>query len=135
MAAALGVEMRLPTVSPQPYTHLAFEGLEFAKDHGGADEYNSGVMRAFFQRSEDIGQVEVLAQVAAAAGLNEAAFREALTRGSYGERVAELLRYAVETMQVRAVPLFVIGNERLSGVQRSETLRATIDRQIKSAEG
>ena len=34
MAARLGVEIRLPDVSPQPYTRLAFEGLEFAKDNG-----------------------------------------------------------------------------------------------------
>src|SRR5205807_5099896 len=54
LAEKLGVEIKLPTVSPQPYTSLAFQGLEFAKDHGHADAYNDAVFRAFFQHSRDI---------------------------------------------------------------------------------
>ena len=34
LARRMGVEIRLPSVTPQPYTRLAFEGLEFAKKHG-----------------------------------------------------------------------------------------------------
>jgi predicted DsbA family dithiol-disulfide isomerase len=90
----MGVEIRLPAVSPQPHTRLAFEGLEFAKDHGAADEYNSGVMRAFFQRSEDIGDPEVLTQIASTAGLQADAFRSALQERTYADRVARLLRHA-----------------------------------------
>ena len=52
MAARMGVDIKLPTVSPQPYTRLAFEGLEFAKENGRAEAYNSAVMRGFFRFAE-----------------------------------------------------------------------------------
>src|SRR3982750_551118 len=89
LAERMGVEIRPPAVSPQPYTRLAFEGLEFAKDRGAADEYNSGVMRAFFQRGEDIGDPEVLTQIASTAGLQTDAFRSALEQRIYTDRVAQ----------------------------------------------
>ena len=124
LAERMGVRIRLPEVSPQPYTRLAFEGLEFAKDHGAADEYNSGVMRAFFQRSEDIGDPAVLTSVASAAGLPPDAFRSALDQRTYSDRVALLLRHATEEVGVTGVPLFVIGNQRLSGVQSKTALES-----------
>jgi Predicted dithiol-disulfide isomerase involved in polyketide biosynthesis len=34
MAERMGVPMTLPRVSPQPYTHLAFEGYQHAKENG-----------------------------------------------------------------------------------------------------
>jgi hypothetical protein len=55
IARRMGVDIKLPQVSPQPYTRLAFEGLEFAKDRDKGDEYNDRVMRAFFQESRNIG--------------------------------------------------------------------------------
>jgi predicted DsbA family dithiol-disulfide isomerase len=129
LAERMGVPIRLPAVSPQPYTRLAFEGLEFAKDHGAADEYNSGVMRAFFQRSEDIGDPEVLTRIASGAGLEPNAFRSALEQRTYADRVARLLRHASEEVQVTGVPLFVIGNQRLTGVQSKTALESAIERQ------
>jgi predicted DsbA family dithiol-disulfide isomerase len=127
LAAAMGVDIRLPSVSPQPYTRRAFEGLEFAKGHGRAHEYNSAVMRAFFQRSEDIGNPDVLAEIAAEAGLDAEAFRRALDTRKYESRVGELLRHATEEVGVTGVPLFLIGDVRLSGVQSRERLELAID--------
>src|ERR1700736_4890236 len=34
IAERMGVPIALPPVSPQPYTHLAFEGYQFAREHG-----------------------------------------------------------------------------------------------------
>jgi predicted DsbA family dithiol-disulfide isomerase len=124
------VEIHLPDVSPQPYTRLAFEGLEFAKEQGAGDAYNSAVMRAFFQRSEDIGQPEVLTRAAAGAGLDAEAFRTALDKHVYAARVEDLLRHAREDVRVTGVPLFVIGNRRFSGVQPGQTLEAAIQAEL-----
>ena len=132
LAERMVVAIRLPSVSPQPYTRLAFEGLEFAKDHGAADEYNSGVMRAFFQQSQDIGDPEVLTRIASEAGLQPDAFRSALDQRIYADRVARLLRHANEEVQVTGVPLFVIGNQRLSGVQSKAALESVIERESSS---
>src|SRR5690242_21014771 len=127
LAERLGIPIRLPAVSPQPYSRLAFEGLEFAKDHGAADEYHSGVMRAFFQHSENIGDPEVLARIASAAGLGADAFRIALEQRTYADRVSRLLRHTNEEVGVTGVPLFVIGNQRLMGLQSKAALESAIE--------
>jgi predicted DsbA family dithiol-disulfide isomerase len=132
LAARMGIEIRLPAVSPQPYTRLALEGLEFAKGHEAGGQYNGAVMRAFFQRSEDIGNPEVLTYLASTVGLNAEAFAKSLKDRSYAERTRELLRYAVETVKVAGVPLFLIGDVRLSGVQSRQTLESVIQRQLSA---
>ena len=130
LAEKLGLQMKLPTVSPQPYTRLAHEGMEFAKDHGKADAYAHAVFAAFFQRSEDIGKIEVLSRIAGGLGLNADTFRRALEEGAYRERTRDLLRQARMQM-VTAVPTFVIGRQRVSGLYPAEALRQIFDEQMK----
>lgn len=127
MAERLGAEIRLPAVSPQPYTRLAFEGLQYAKDHGKAGEYNDRVFRAFFQESRDIGRAEVLAELASEIGLDGADFRRALQAGEYRERHRRALEHAYGERRVRAVPLFVVGNRLLEGWQPAEALERAIE--------
>ena len=126
LAQRLGVEIRLPAVSPQPYTRLAFEGLEFAKDKGKGNEYNDRVMRAFFQESRDIGSPEVLAELASDAGLDATEFAQALANREYAARVQQLLQHAYQEMRISGVPLFVIGGQVLTGLQSVETLSGAI---------
>lgn len=132
MAARMGVEIRLPQVSPQPYTRLAFEGLEFAKEHGAGDQYNSAVMRAFFQRSEDIGDRAVLTDIASNAGLDAAAFQEALETRAFASQVERLLEHAYNDLGISGVPFFLVGTRQLYGVQSKEALEAAIDRELSA---
>ena len=133
LAARLGVDIKLPKVSPQPYTRLAFEGLEFAKDRGKGDEYNDRVMRAFFQESQDIGDREVLARLAAEAGLPAEEFLQSLDSHEYADRVEKLLHHAQAEMGVTGVPMFVIGEQMLTGLQSKEALAAAIDEAERSS--
>ena len=64
LARQLGIEIRLPSVSPQPYSRLAFEGSLFAKQKGKLREYNHAVFCAFFQEDRDIGRIDVLRELA-----------------------------------------------------------------------
>jgi predicted DsbA family dithiol-disulfide isomerase len=130
MAEKLGVYMKLPTVSPYPYTNLAFQGLEFAKDHGKADEYNDAVFRAFFQQSRDIGRIDVLADIAKEVGLDPEQFRAALEQGTYRDRVQQLLRTAYERVGVTVVPTMIIGRQRLEGLYPAETMRQVIESEL-----
>lgn len=133
IAAQMGVEIRLPTVSPQPYTRLAFEGLEFAKEQGMADAYNSGVMKAFFQKDLDIGDLEVLTAIAGEVGLDAAEFEQALATGEYSEAHRKLLQHAYEEEGVTGVPLFVIGTRVLPGLQSKEALETAIAKELKAS--
>jgi predicted DsbA family dithiol-disulfide isomerase len=130
MAEKLGVYMRLPTVSPYPYTNLAFQGLEFAKDQGKSDEYNDAVFGAFFQQSRNIGRVDVLSDITKEVGLDSEQFRGALERGAYRDRVQQLLQTAYERIRVTAVPTMIIGRHRLEGLYPAETMRQVIESEL-----
>ena len=134
LAERLGVQMKLPSISPYPYTNLAFQALEFAKGHGKADEYNDAVFRAFFQQSRDIGNPDVLAEIAQEVGLDAKALRIALEQGAYRERVQQLLHTAYERVGVTAVPTMIIGRQRLEGLYPAETIRQVIDSEIAREE-
>src|SRR4051794_16348456 len=85
IARRMGVPITLPQVSPQPYTHLAFEGFQFAKEHGLGNEYNHRVLTAFFVEGQDIGQIDVLAKLAGEVGLDPKEFEKALWTRKYRE--------------------------------------------------
>jgi predicted DsbA family dithiol-disulfide isomerase len=126
IAQQLGVPIKLPTVSPQPHSHLAFEGYQFAREHGKGNEYNHRVLTAFFVDSQDIGDIGVLTKLAGEVGLNEREFEAALRSRKYQETHQRALRHAYEEAGVTGVPLFVIGNRVLTGLQSRETLEAVI---------
>jgi predicted DsbA family dithiol-disulfide isomerase len=130
LAQKLGVEIKLPRVSPQPYTRLAHEGMEFAKGQGKADVFAYALFAGFFQRSEDIGKIDVLSRIAAGVGLNAAEFAAALEQGIYREQTHDLLRQSRMQM-ITAVPTFLIGRQRVSGLYPTETLAQIVDQQLK----
>lgn len=131
MAERMGVKMVLPKVSPQPHTHLAFEGYQFAKEHGKGNQYNHRMFTAFFQDEQDIGDAEILTNLAGEIGLNENEFREALASGRYKEVHQKALHHAYNEVNVTAVPTFVIGDRVLRGLYTQDTLEKVIDEQIK----
>ena len=120
---------------PQPHTHLAFEGYQYAKEHGKGNQYNDRVLKAFFVEGQDIGQVEVLTKLAGEVGLDEEEFEEALRTRKYKAAHQQALCHAYEEAGIQAVPTFVIGGAKLSGMQSKETLQAVIDEEIKAGVG
>lgn len=121
LASRFGVDIKLPSVSPQPHTELAWEGYQFAREHGKASEYNERMLQAFFQEDQDIGDPDVLTRLAEDIGLDPSRYRQALEQRRYRQRHQQALQEA-NAMQVTAVPTIVIGTRRLSGVQPSEVL-------------
>lgn len=132
-AAKFGVHMVMPAVSPQPHTHLAFEGFQYAKEHGKADEYNHRVFTAFFQESQDIGDIDVLTKLAGEVGLNEEAYREALVTRKYKEIHQQALHHAYHEADITAVPTFFIGRYKIPGLLPQEMLEKVIDEEMEYA--
>ena len=130
----MGVPINLPPVSPQPHTDLAFEGYQYAKQHGKGNEYNHRVLEAFFVEGKDIGQMDVLTRLAGEVGLNEKEFEEALRTRKYREAHRRALRHAYEEAGVTGVPMFLIGDQVLTGLQDRETLEAVIEEERKGRE-
>ncbi|GAA1720964.1 DsbA family protein [Kribbella yunnanensis] len=133
MARQLGVDITLPTVSPQPYTHLAFEGYQYAAAHDKGTEYTHRMFQAFFQEDQDLGNPDVLQALAAEIGLDAPAFRKALDNRTYREKHQDALREA-EAHQIQSVPTILVGNTRIEGVPTPFELRkAILDAQAEQA--
>lgn len=134
MARRMGVDITLPTVSPQPWTGPAFEGYQYAAEHGRAAEYTPRMLRAFFQENRDIGRLDVLADIASELGLDKAGFTEALTAGTYTRTHQKALRTA-KAYGVSVAPTIIIGERhRIEGVPAVGQIRkAVLDIQIEQA--
>lgn len=112
----LGIDMKFPPkVIPRPYTRLAFEGYHFAKEQGKGDIYNNLMYTAYFTDEKDIGDMEVLVQIAGLAGLDPRDFRKALEEGVYTLVQKEAVRYAKNDLDVHSVPTIFVGNTRING--------------------
>jgi predicted DsbA family dithiol-disulfide isomerase len=125
VAERFGVKLKLPSVSPQPYTALAWQGYQFARANDRGHPYNDLVLRAFFQEDQDIGRIEVLAQIALRAGLDPVDFEAALREGRYREAHENALSMA-RAQGISAVPAFRIGERWLHGVQEVRVLERAL---------
>ncbi len=134
MAERMSVEILLPDVSPQPHTHLAFEGYQYAKEQGKGNEYNDLMLRAFFQKGLDIGDLDVLVKLAGEIGLDEAEYREALETHKYREAHQQALHHAYNEAKITAVPTLFVGDTRVPGLVPKDTLEKLIDAEIQKGD-
>lgn len=106
---------------------LALEAAEFAVDHGeGAEVFHREVFEAYFERLEDIGQVDTLVRLGEGAGLPGEDLRRALKDGIYRERVEEAVEGA-RLAGVRSVPTFIFDEQyAIVGAQEYDTFQAVM---------
>lgn len=126
MAERLGVPIVLPKVSPQPHTHLAFEGYQYAKEQGKGNDYNDRMLRAFFQEEQNIGDIEVLTKLAGEIGLDQVQYRDALETRKYKEVHQAALKEAYGN-NITAVPAFIIGDTQVAGLRSKEDFEEIIN--------
>lgn len=124
-AERMGIPIKLPTVSPQPYTRDAFLGLQYAAEQGKGTAYVDAVLKAFFQQDRDIGDLEVLLDIAESISLDLQAFEAAMNSKDRQERHEAALEYA-HNVGIRAVPSIAVGTRLYSGMPESSSLRAEI---------
>jgi len=126
LAEKLGMAMNLPPV--QPRSRLAHEAAWWAGTKGRFDDFNAAVFQAFFQRGEDIGQIDVLLQLASELSLDSDSLRMALASKEFTEIVLTDERDA-QKLGIQAVPSFVVDRgATASGVQSLAMLQALIQR-------
>jgi predicted DsbA family dithiol-disulfide isomerase len=128
LAQKLGVEMNLPPV--QPHTHLAFEGFQYAKSRGLANEYNHRMFEAFFVEGKDLGEIDVLTELAGEVGLDRDEYREAVESRRFKEAHQQALKEAGE-QNITAVPTFFIGDQKLQGLYPADRLEAIIKSELE----
>ena len=82
---------------------------------------------AFFRENQDIGDIDVLTQLAGEMGLNGKEYRESLVTRKYKEAHQKALQDANEEAEITAVPTFIIGDTKVAGIRSKETLEQIID--------
>ena len=109
-------------------SRLAFEGLEFAEDHGRAWPYVRAVFDALWLEGRNISDPEVLHQAAEDAGLDGGELVEALRERRFTER---MITSAAQTVRlgVTATPTLIIGKKRVNGWHYHEVLRTVAEEQ------
>ena len=121
MAADSGIDMKRPPLIPN--TRKAHEATEFAREHGRLLEFHRAVFRTYWTDERNIGDIEVLCDVAASCGLGPDALREALADGRYTGEVEDQMRWA-RKVGVTGVPTVIFeGRFAVVGAQDYEVFR------------
>lgn len=123
MAERLGIPIKLPNISPQPHTGLAFEGYQYALSQGQGPAYTHRMFTAFFQEERNIGELSVLTELAEELRFEALDFRHALESRKYRELHRQALRHAQEEMHITVVPTLLKGSHRLEGLPSLSQLR------------
>ena len=111
----MGLDMKLPpNVCPRPYTRLAFEGYFYAQEQGRGEVYGDKVYRAYFIDEKDIGDRQVLGDLAAQSGLDREDFLQALEDGIYGPEEKKAVTYSRQELKVEVIPTIYINGKQIS---------------------
>jgi predicted DsbA family dithiol-disulfide isomerase len=110
-------------VSRASNSRLALEASEYARDKGRFESFHSGVFRAYFVETRDIGDLGVILELAEHAGLDPDDLRRALLEKRYAARLEEA-RQEAQQYEVTAVPTFIVNdNYKIVGAQPIEAFR------------
>ncbi len=115
-----GLEM-----NPGPFginSRPALVGAKFAEAQGAGDSYHDAMFRAYWQHAKNIEDLDVLAEVATAVGLNRDEFLAALNDPQYQNAMLADVQQAFQ-YGLSGVPALVYNNKYLvSGAQPYELL-------------
>jgi predicted DsbA family dithiol-disulfide isomerase len=128
MAALLraeGREVRPPGLVP--WTRKAHELVLQAGEKDAGRELHRALFRRFHEEGDDIGRVDVLMELATAAGLELTATKAVLDVDRHAGTVAELRARATDA-GVRGVPTLVVGERILEGIHDDDAIRAFLGR-------
>jgi predicted DsbA family dithiol-disulfide isomerase len=106
-------------------SHLALLADAFARDAGQQEPFHSNMLAAYWKDHRNIGQRDVVLDVARDSGLDVAELEQALDEGRYEQ---ELIDVYDETRQhgINGVPAFIIGRYVIMGAQPYETLEKAL---------
>ncbi len=116
-AESENILINFPTVNPKPRTALAFEGLYTAEKYNKGIEYIRGVLDAYWLHNRDIGNINVLTDVAKNLGIPENEFSESLSSGEFKEQHYKL-NLEVSDYDFDVVPTFYIDEVQLKNFPR-----------------
>ena len=113
-AREAGLTMNRPPLTP--YTRLALEATEHAKERGAFDPFHRAAYHAFWAEGVDLGDVQVLVELGKQVGLDPEGLEEALVERRYETQVLAQYKEA-QGMGIQGIPSFLVGRYLFSGAQ------------------
>lgn len=105
-----GIDMKRPPLIPN--TRRAHEATEFAREHDRLQAFHRAVFHAYFEEERNIGDIDVLCEIAAATDLDAGGLRTVLEDGRYAPAVEEQMQWG-RAVGVTGVPTFIF-NEKFA---------------------
>jgi predicted DsbA family dithiol-disulfide isomerase len=129
LAEEIGLEMTMPEKLSN--SRLALLGGEFAREVGKLDEYHEAVFRAYFQQAKDIGDIDVLLEIATAVGLDQSSFQTSLEDGEHFPALRDSVKRA-HSLGLSGVPAYVFGEGNIVvGAQPYDMLKAAAEKSMR----
>jgi predicted DsbA family dithiol-disulfide isomerase len=125
LAEGIGLEMNPPPVLTNSL--MALEATEYARDQGKEKAFSNAVYQAYFQRGQNIGDIDVILSLAEQAGLNAAEVQDHLKGGTYSARI-EASHQEARAFGVSGVPTFIVGPAQIVGAQSPEVFVSMLKR-------
>ncbi len=122
-----GIELSVPGFLPN--THKALTVAEVARDEGDAlhQTVHRAIFDAYFGKGLDIGDGEVLLEIARQSGLDTEAVATALREDAYADRLHRFRHVALH-LGIDGTPAALICNELLIGSRPKEVVRQALER-------
>ena len=104
-------------------SRMSLEASEYARDAGRFDSFHGRIFRGYFNETRDIGDLDVLVELAQQEGLDTDDLRGALQEGRYVPRLDEAHSEG-RRLGINAVPTFIInGKYTIVGAQSLDFFR------------
>jgi len=119
-------------VAPPPKwldSDAALQGAELAREAGVFRAYHDAVFRAAFEDRTDIGEIDLLADIAGRAGMDRVRFVADLASERMASRLSDNKREA-DAFSALGYPSFLLGDFTLTGIQPAETMRMLFTRYL-----
>ena len=110
-----------------PNTLFSLEATEYAQQHGKFMEFHHAAYKAFWEDRRDIGEVEVLAEIADSVDLDGADMVKSLEGGVYSSTVMAQYREALQ-YGINGIPTFLVGNLLFTGAHPYDIFKQAMDR-------
>ncbi|HTT77366.1 MAG TPA: DsbA family oxidoreductase [Candidatus Binataceae bacterium] len=128
MAHEAGFSMKPPELLMN--SRLALEAAEFAKEAGAGEAFEERVYRAYFQEGRNIGDRELLGELANDVGLARDELSHALETNRYSMRLKNTALVANQR-GVSGVPTFFAGQFPMVGAQSESVMRQLLTRAVE----
>ena len=117
-------------IEKTPNTLSAHRLMQLAESQGKATPMAGKIFSAYFEQGRDIGDVGVLADIAAENGMDRAG-AVAFLAGEGGAEVVRDLERGAKNRGVQSVPSFEINGKVMSGAQSIETFESVLRRAVE----